>query len=144
MTSVFSNQDLTSIEYGLDFILSHLDKPLGGKQFPWRIMTYLTQGQVQVSSREEAISEFKKSNLVDCRISIFPFPVPEFNGVNAQVPNGFLSDLDRKKFKTSKALLQCLYQTLENFKVKLHGANPTVLWSEEGIKYFSLSMRILF
>ena len=60
-------QDLTSIEYGLDFILSHLEKPAGSKQFPWRIMTYLTQGQVQVSSREEAISEFKKSNLVDCR-----------------------------------------------------------------------------
>jgi hypothetical protein len=60
MTSVFSNQDLTSIEYGLDFILSHLDKPLGGKQFPWRIMTYLTQGQVQVSSEKRPYQNSRK------------------------------------------------------------------------------------
>ena len=87
--------DTSTIEYGLDSILSQLEYPLDGSKFPRRIMTWLTKkqgrNQVQVSSREEAISKFKQSGLVDCRLSIFPYPVPEVNGINAQVPTGFLS-----------------------------------------------------
>ncbi len=115
------------IESGLDFILSHLEKPY----FPRRISTYLTEKsgpwQVLVNSRDEAIASFKESNLLNCRISAYQFPVPVVRGINAQVPNFFMSDLDRKSFKTNKSLQQCLQD-------KLHGANPSVLWSGGGYR----------
>ena len=38
-----------------------------------------------------------------------------------------MSDLDRKSFKTNKSLQQCLQD-------KLHGANPSVLWSGGGYR----------
>jgi hypothetical protein len=122
----------TSIESGLDFILSHLEKP----HFPRRISTYLTEKngpwQVLVNSREEALAKFKDSNLLNCRISAYRFPVPVVRDINTQVPNFFMSDLDRKNFKTNKLLQQCLQDTLKNFRDKLHGANPSVLWSGGG------------
>src|SRR5215831_4824215 len=64
------------IESGLDFILSHLEKPY----FPRRISTYLTEKngpwQVLVNSRDEALAKFKESDLLNCRISAYRFPVP--------------------------------------------------------------------
>ncbi|MFY9795988.1 MAG: hypothetical protein WA323_07265 [Candidatus Nitrosopolaris sp.] len=62
----------------------------------------------------------------------YPFPVPEYRGINRQVPNFFLSDLDKKNFKTDRLFQQSFQNTLQNFKDKLHGANPTVLWSGGG------------
>jgi len=124
-----STSTSTSIEYGLNIILSHLEKP----HFPRRISTYLTAGrQITVNSFEEAIALFKKSNLFDCRISAYPFPVPEIDDINTQIPNFFLSDLDKNRFKTAKALEQCLQQSLKNYETKLHGAKPTVLWTGGG------------
>jgi hypothetical protein len=119
-----------SIESGLDFILSHF-KP--EELFPRRISTRVTEGrQITVKDMDEAIARFKQSNLLDCRISIYPFPVPEHKSYNRQTPDIFLSDLDRKNFKTDRLFQQCLRHTLQNFKDKLHGANPTVLWSGGG------------
>ena len=121
-----------SIEEGLDLILSHLEPPY----FPRRISTYLTSKnppwQITVNSRDEAIARFNQSNLWDCRISAYKYPVPTVRGINAQYPNFVMPDLDRRDFKTYKSLLECLQQTLENFKTKLHGASPTVLWSGGG------------
>jgi hypothetical protein len=145
------------IESGLDYVLSNLSRllqsyikiirlaghsslaeSLSKNPFPWRISTYLTnKGQIPVSSREEALARFKQSNLLDCAISAFPFPVPQITAVdgkliNAQIPYFFLSDIDRKDFKTYKLLQQCLQNTLQNYKTILHGANPTVLWTGGG------------
>jgi hypothetical protein len=121
-----------SIEDGLDFILSHLEEP----HFPRRISTHLTEKngpwQLSVSSRDEAIAKFKESNLLNCRVSAYRYPVPTVRAINEQVPNFFMSDLDRKNFKTNKSLNQCLESTFQNFKDKLHDANPTVLWSGGG------------
>ena len=62
--------DLTSIEYGLDIILSHFEPPY----FPRRISTYLTAGrQIIVNNRDEALARFIQSNLLDCRISAYPY-----------------------------------------------------------------------
>src|SRR5215831_1321953 len=121
--------DLTSIEYGLDIILSHFEPPY----FPRRISTYLTAGrQIIVNNRDEALARFIQSNLLDCRISAYPYPVPEVDAINAQIPNFFLSDLDKNRFKTNKALEQCLQQSLQNYETNLHGAKPTVLWTGGG------------
>jgi hypothetical protein len=128
-TSTFTS---VSVEDGLDFILSHFEGP----HFPRRISTCLTEKnppwQVLVYSMDEAIKMFKKSNLLNCRVSAYRYPIPTVRGINAQVPNFFMSDLDRKDFKTDKSLQQCLQDTLNNFRNKLHGANPTVLWSGYG------------
>jgi hypothetical protein len=40
--------------------------------------------------------------------------------------------LDRKNFKTKKLFEEAVQNTLQNFKDKLHGANPSVLWSGGG------------
>jgi len=121
------------IEEGLDFIERHLVSPI----YPRRIATYATKdGQTLVNNRDEALARFRQSNLLDCRISAYPYPVPEYKGVNRQTPDFFLSDLDRKDFKTKKSFEECMRNTLLNFKNKLHGANPTILWSGGG--YHSL------
>jgi hypothetical protein len=118
-----------TIEEGLDFIEGHFEPPI----YPRRISTYKTRGkQLQVNNREEAISEFKECNLLDSRISAYPYPIPECRGINRQSPNLFLADLDKKNFKTKKSFEECMHNTVDNFKVKLHGANPSVLWSGGG------------
>jgi hypothetical protein len=73
--------------------------------------------------------------LLDCRISAYPYPVPEYKGVNRQTLDFFLSDLDRKDFKTKKSFEECMRNTVQNFKNKLHGANPTILWSGGGYHF---------
>jgi hypothetical protein len=150
-------EGIESIANGLDYILvdlSHLlqsyikilrsagyfdlAESLSRNPFPWRISTYLTKdGQIVVSSKEEALAMFRQSNLLDCRISAFPYPVPHITTINnklinAQIPYFFLSDIDRKDFKTYKLLQQCLQDTLQNYKTILHGANPIVLWTGGG------------
>ena len=101
-----------SIESGLDFILMHFEEPI----FPRRIATYATEGkQILVNNREQALGRFKQSNLLDCRISGYPYPVAEYKGVNRQTPDFFLSDLDKKNFKTNKLFKQCLRNTTQNY-----------------------------
>jgi len=130
--SLACEKNETSIESGLDFILTHLESD---KQFPRRISTYFSDDKkIMVNSKAEALLKFRESNLLDSKISAFRYPVPAVRGINAQVPDFFMSDLDRrdKRFKTNKAFKQCLQQTLQNYDIKLHGANPTVLWSGGG------------
>lgn len=120
------------IESGLDFVSLHLENPV----FPRRIATYATGGkQVLVKNKEEALARFKQSNLLDCKISAYPFPVPEYKGFNRQAPDLFLSDVDRKNSKSNESFKQSLRVTLRNFKNKLHGATPNVLWSGGGYHF---------
>lgn len=122
----------TSIESGLDFILSYFEEP----PFPRMISTYTTGGkQTQVNNREEALARFKQSKLLDCRISAYPYPVSEFRGINRQSPNFFLSDLDKKNFRTDKSFERSMQNTLQNFKGKLYGGSPSVLWSGSGYHF---------
>jgi hypothetical protein len=121
-----------TIEEGLAFIEGHFEPPI----YPRRIATYRTEGgQIQVNSRDEALARFKKCNSIDCRISAYPYPLPECKGVNRQSPTFFLADLDKKNFKTNKSFEECMHNTVENFKVKLHGAKPTILWSGGGYHF---------
>ncbi|MFZ0510860.1 MAG: hypothetical protein WAM14_04570, partial [Candidatus Nitrosopolaris sp.] len=89
----------------------------------------------QVNNRQEALEKFKQCNLLDCRISAYPYPVPEYRGNNRQSPNFFLSDLDKKDFKTNKLFKESMKNTLQNFKNKLHGTNPTILWTGGGYHF---------
>jgi hypothetical protein len=40
--------------------------------------------------------------------------------------------LDKKSLKRKKSFEEAVQNTLQNFKDKLHGANPTILWSGGG------------
>jgi hypothetical protein len=121
-----------SIESRLEFILMYFEEPI----FPRRIATYATEEkQILANNMEEALARFKQSNLLDCRISAYPYSVAEYKGVNRQTPHFFLSDLDRKNFKTKKSFEESMQNTLQNFKDKVHGANPSVLWSGGGYHF---------
>lgn len=124
-----TNVAIEDIRYGLDVVLSSFEKPY----FPRRISTFATHDkQVLINSIDEAIEMFIQSNLLDCKISAYKYPVPELDGINRQIPNFFLSDLDRKDFDTDELLEQRLQQTLHNFDKILYGAKPTVIWSGGG------------
>ena len=59
---------MTTIEEGINFILSHFQEPI----FPRRIFTPI-QKQIKIENTDEILKYFKESKLYDCRISAFPF-----------------------------------------------------------------------
>jgi hypothetical protein len=76
--------------------------------------------QVLVFSREEALSRFRESNFLDCRINAYP-DYTGVSGINRQAPNRqapyfIFIDLDRSGFKTSEAHRLALSMTLKNIE----------------------------
>ena len=112
----FSNpqSDTDVVSDGFDFIVIHFQGPL----FPRTISTKVTEGRhVLVFSREEALSRFRESNFLDCRINAYP-DYTEFSGINRQAPYFIFIDLDRSGFKTSEAHNLALSITLNNINKK--------------------------
>ena len=129
----------TTIERGLDHILSHFQEPL----WPRTISTKATEGrQILVNSREEALSRFKRANFLDCRISAYPpnadenpSAIARFQGIKTSTPSNIIVmiDLDRCNFKTDIAFELALSRTLNSIKEKLGSEiTPTVMWSGRG------------
>jgi hypothetical protein len=92
------NRQLTDIEIesGLDFVLSHLEKPI---LFPRTIMTKKLGYQKVVYSKEEALEYFLDSELKDCRINAYP-NLTEYKDVPRYKPEFLFIDIDRNNFKT--------------------------------------------
>jgi hypothetical protein len=114
-----------SITDRLDFILAHFnqERPL----FPRNIMTKKLGYQKEVFSKEETLTCFKESNLLDCRINAFPSHT-EYHGIQRYPPDFIFIDIDRSNFKTEKALNLALSITIKNIKEKLDDKGyPTVL-----------------
>ena len=104
---------MTNIEYGLDYLLRHFES-----SFPRTISTLETENkQVQVYSRLEALQYFKKSKLIDCRISGFGLYEIEHDK-----PNLIFVDLDDKS---------ALNETLALFHKEINGI-PLVLNTGNG------------
>jgi len=123
------NQQLKDIEIesGLDFVLSHLEKPI---LFPRTIMTKKLGYQKVVYSKEEAFEYFLDSELVDCRINAYP-NLTEYKDVPRYKPEFLFIDIDKNNFKTDGKFEFALYNTLKNIKEKLQTA-PTVLFTGGG------------
>ena len=123
------NRQLTDIEIesGLDFVLSHLEKPI---LFPRTIMTKKLGYQKVVYSKEETLEYFLDSELVDCRINAYP-NLTEYKDVPRYKPEFLFIDIDRNNFKSDGKLELALYNTLKNIKEKLQTA-PTVLFTGGG------------
>ena len=64
-----TNKNKKEIEIGLNFILSHLEKPT---IFPRTVMTKKLGYQRIVYSKERALEHFIESDFIDCRINAFP------------------------------------------------------------------------
>lgn len=106
-TSYFLEYSVSSViierqvEKGLEFILSHFSKPY----WPRTISTKLTKGkQFMVHSRLEALSYFKDSNYVDCRISAYR--------PDNKIVDFIMIDMDRSDFKSKQELNKTKTRTL--------------------------------
>jgi hypothetical protein len=122
------NKKKKEIETGLDFILTHLEKPT---IFPRTIMTKKLGYQRKVYSKERALEHFIESDFIDCRINAFPL----LKERAMWIPEMLFIDLDRNNFKTKRGFELALYNTLKNIKEKLgndDGAQPTVLFTGGG------------
>ena len=104
---------MADVEFGLDYILNHFESG-----FPRTISTLETENkQVEVYSRQEALSYFAKSNFVDCRISAFGR-----YEIEHEKPNLIFVDLDDKT---------ALHETLALFHKEIDGI-PSVLNTGNG------------
>jgi hypothetical protein len=129
----------STIEDGLDFILSHFVDPI----WPRTISTHNTDGrQVLVLGKEEALVRFKQANYLDCRINAYQ-DYTEWQGINRQGLNFIFIDLDRANFKTENEFKAAVDQTLKNIKELLCG-NPTVLFTGNGVHIYLPVQDFLF
>ena len=122
---------------GLKFLLGHFTEPL----WPRRISTILSENrQFPIYEGERhALARFKVANLVDCRISAYPF-FTEYKGVVRQTYDLLFIDLDKSPavpfggYTSQQILDVSLSATLQNMKQTLKDKDvfPTVLWSGNG------------
>jgi hypothetical protein len=129
----------STIEDGLDFILSHFESPI----WPRTISTHITERrQVLVYSKEEALARFKQANYLDCRINAYPDHT-EWQGINRQGPNFIFIDLDKSNFKTDKEFKAAYNQTSKNIK-EILGGNPTVIFTGNGVHIYLPVQELIF
>ena len=131
-TTVSSTTNLTAaeIENGLDFILSHFDQQ-DRLLFPRTIQTRKSNGkQIEVISKEQALTYFEDSNLIDCRANGFP-SYTEYKGIQRYPPDLIFIDIDRSNFKDDTSFEYALSKTKKNIKEKLNG-HSTINWSGNG------------
>jgi non-catalytic primase subunit PriX-like protein len=100
-TPTASSIEERRVTKGLEFILSHLNKPT----WPRTISTKLTEGrQFIVHSRLEALSYFKDSKFLDCRISAY--------SPDSRTLDFIMIDIDRSNFKSMQELNDAKTRTI--------------------------------
>ena len=111
---------------GLEFIIGHLNEPT----WPRTISTKLTEGrQFTVHSRLEALSYFKDSNFLDCRISAY--------NPGSRTLDFIMIDIDCSNFKSMQELNNAKTRTISKisstFRIYNKSIKPaTVIWSGKG------------
>jgi Primase X len=131
-TSYFLESAATSsivesqVTKGLEFILNYLNKP----SWPRTISTKLSEGrQFIVHSRLEALSYFKDSNFLDCRIGAY--------NLCSRTVDFIMIDLDLSNFKSKQELNNAKSRTASKistaFRIRNKFIKPTtVIWSGRG------------
>ena len=79
----------------IDFILSHFKSSLG--QFPRKMMTFRSNGQFTVNTKQEILKRCEQSDFKDCRINAYPETIVK-EGMLIQGPNFVFVDLDLGNF----------------------------------------------
>jgi hypothetical protein len=106
------------VEKGLDFLLSHFNQD---KLFPRTITTGKLKGkQVEVFSKQEALSYFEESNFIDCRVNGFP-SYTRYKEIQRYPPDFIFIDIDTTRFEDDKSFENALSKTLKNIKETLNG-----------------------
>lgn len=115
----------------IDFVLSHFK----GQEllFPRSIMTFKTNGQVFVDTKDQMIKYFQEVNFVDCRINGYPYHFEKDTG--KLYPSFIFIDLDLSLCSTCKYPIRkldyVLKQTIKKMEEEING-HPTVLWTGGG------------
>jgi hypothetical protein len=126
------SESTTDLESGLDFLLGHFKEPI----WPRKISTAVTEGkQVLASSKTDAISSFKRANLLDCRINAYRWREDWAIKLLGQPPEIIFVDEDERYFKSPRAFQISMRSTTRNFKEKLRGAFPTIIHSGRGFHF---------
>jgi hypothetical protein len=139
----------SNLSDGLEFTLSHLDT-----RWP-KLIAVKDMWKISVTSPKQALCQFYKANLQDCRINVYPHYAEDFYkrrlkadeamtvGGNGIVPNLFFIDLDKGKFVNNLGLdpnlllKQALFGILDNINQKFHGTfKPTILWTGNGFHIY--------
>lgn len=121
------------LKENIDFILSHFRDQL--HPFPRKMMTYGSDGQFTVKSREDILKICQQANYKDCKINAYP-EYTHYENINRTPPSFLFVDLDLENCDNDiKRLTRVKDTTIENIKNKINGS-PTVLWSGGGFHIY--------
>lgn len=138
-----------SITEGLDFVLTHFG---GDNALYPKFVAVGEDWMIPVNSKSEALTEFYRGQLINCRICPYPKFVEDYRKSDARGamvsggvgigPNFLFIDIDRGAFsktldaysaETENTLNTVLYKVLDNINQRFHGVfKPTVLWTGNG------------
>jgi hypothetical protein len=135
-TATFLNDSDTEkqVTEGLDFILIHLKNPT---RWPRTISTRASEGkQIPVYSKQEALSYYKDSNYLDCRISAYNTKALQQQTIDMLMIDLDLSDFNHDKSEGMKALdlakQKILRKIQDTFDLSKKSEPATVIWSGNG------------
>ena len=118
-----------TLNLSIDFILSHFDSPSG--QFPRKMMTFRSNGQFTVNTKQEILKRCVQSDFKDCRINAYPETIVK-EGILIQSPNFVFVDLDLGNFDNDlNKLYKVKSSTLRKME-QMHGSHPTLSWTGNG------------
>ncbi len=128
---IYTESDVgKQVTEGLDFILTHLKNP---KRWPRTISTKATEGrQIAVYSKQEALSYYKDSNYLDCRIGVYNTKTQE------KTIDLLMVDLDLSNFKYNSAeklnlaKARTLTKVQSTFDLSKGTSAATTIWSGNG------------
>jgi hypothetical protein len=113
----------------IDFILSHFNSSVG--QFPRKMMSFRSNGQFTVNTKQEILKRCEHSEFKDCRINAYPETISK-EGILIQSPNFVFVDLDLGNFDNDiKKLDKVKNSTLRKME-QMQGSHPTLSWTGNG------------
>jgi hypothetical protein len=113
----------------IDFILSHFDSSSG--QFPRKMMTFRSNGQFTVNTKQEILIRCVQSDFKDCRINAYPETIVK-EGILIQSPNFIFVDLDLGNFDNDINKLDKVKNSTLRKMEQMQGSHPTLSWTGNG------------
>jgi len=125
----------------IDFILSHFDSSSG--QFPCKMMTFRSNGQFTVNTKQEILKRCEQSDFKDCRINAYPETIVK-EGMLIQAPNFVFVDLDLGNFDNDINKLNKVKNSTLRKMEQMHGSHPTLSWTGNGYHiYLPIDVSVL-
>ena len=113
----------------IDFILSHFDS--SSSQFPRKMMTFRSNGQFTVNTKQEIFKRCVQSDFKDCRINAYPETIVK-GGILIQSPNFVFVDLDLGNFHNDYDKLDKVKNSTLRKMELMQGSHPTLSWTGNG------------